>query len=174
MDPQVFKDSTLEKLGGLIKDYKERDWRFTNLCGSTVDDKVELLYTFSQGEELENVRILIDNDTEVPAVSPVYPVAFYFENEIHDLFGVDFKGITVDFGGEFFETSIPTPMNPLSNEAEQFLAERIAENTAGDATQGASEEASQKNEAHAALETSVEGSATQDKTQTDEKEATNG
>lgn len=121
MDPQVFIDTTLEKLDAQIQSYKERDWRFTNLCGSTVENQVELLYTFSAGEEMENLRVLVDSNQVVPAVSPVFPVAFYFENEVHDLFGISFEGIAIDFEGTFFKTSVPTPMNPASASAEQYL-----------------------------------------------------
>jgi ech hydrogenase subunit D len=122
MEPQVFKDIELAQLANMVKDYKERAWRLTNLCGSSVEGKVELLYSFSADEELENLRVLVANDEEVPAVSPLYPCAFMFENETHDLYGVRFTGMTLNYEGAFYPTSVPTPMNPASAAAERFLA----------------------------------------------------
>ena len=122
MASQVFKDISLDQLTERVKSYKERGWRFANLCGSTVGDKVELLCSFAQGEELENLSFFVENGDIVPAVSPLYPSAFLNENETSELFGVKFKGTILDFGGCFYPTSVPTPMNPSSLEAQEYLA----------------------------------------------------
>ena len=122
MDPQIFMDISLHQLEGMAKDYKERGWRFVNLCASTVDDKVELLCTFSNHEELENLRFFVEEGEVVPAMSPLFPNAFMFENETHDLYGITFKGCIIDFGGKFYSPSVPTPMNPNSAAATEFSA----------------------------------------------------
>lgn len=122
MDSQVYIPIQLDAFAGRVKNYKERGWRFVNLCGSTVGDKVELLCSFAEENKLENLSLLVAKDEPVPAVSPVYPSAFFFENETKDLFGVQFADMTLDFGGTFYPTSVPTPMNPHSLEAEAFAA----------------------------------------------------
>ncbi|MDR1088758.1 MAG: NADH-quinone oxidoreductase subunit C [Coriobacteriales bacterium] len=122
MDPQVFRDIELDELEGQIRSYRERGWRLANLCGSSVGDKVELLYSFSDGPELENLRMLVDNGQKIPAVSPLYPNAFVFENEARDLYGVVFEGGLIDYGGRFYSPSVPTPMNPASLPAQEYLA----------------------------------------------------
>jgi len=114
MDPQVFIDRALPQLHTQTQDYKDKGWRFVNMCGSTIDTGVELLYSFSQGEAFENLRLCVGVDDEVPSISDLYFNSFVFENEAHDLFGVEIKGIAIDFGGNFYATSIPTPMNPHS------------------------------------------------------------
>jgi ech hydrogenase subunit D len=48
---------------------------------------------------------------EVPSVSMIYPNAFLYENEIHDLFGVPIKNITIDYGGRLYQTAIKTPLS---------------------------------------------------------------
>jgi ech hydrogenase subunit D len=148
MDPQVFIDIELAELEGRTKAYKERGWGFANLCGSTVGSEVELLCTFTHGEEMENLRLLVSKEDEVPALSPLFPSAFFFENETKDLFGVQFKGISIDFGGKFYPTSVPTPMNPASLAALQYLEAAVpaktddaplegdASNTRGEASRG--------------------------------------
>ena len=130
MDPQVFIDIQLSQLGGHIKDYKSRGWRLVNVNASSVQKQVELLYTFSSGEELESLRVLIDSGQKVPAASPTYPNAFIFENEARDLYGVEFTGGIIDFGGKFYGPSVPSPMNPSSEEAQEYLAAAPAQQSA--------------------------------------------
>ena len=122
MQAQVFKDIPLDQFTSLVEGYKERGWRFANLCGSTVGDKVELLCSFALGEEFENLSVIVGKEDTVFAVSPFFPSAFLNENETHDLYGIAFKGMTLDYGGRFFVTSVPTPMNPGSRQAGEFLA----------------------------------------------------
>ncbi len=130
MDPQVFIPLELGEFLNRVKSYKEKGWRFANLCGSTVGDKVELLCSFSRAAKLENFSILVAKDEVVPAISPLFPSAFFFENETHDLYGVQFADMTLDFGGRFYPTSVPTPMNPYSLKAEAYLANSEGEEAA--------------------------------------------
>ena len=46
----------------------------------------------------------------VPSVSELFPNAFMFENEMHDLFGVEVSGITLDYRGGFYHLHVPAPM----------------------------------------------------------------
>jgi hypothetical protein len=119
--PQVFIDIPIDELHERIEDYDRRGWRFVNICGSTVGDEVELIYSFSKGLPLENLRFTIDTETAIPSVSDCFPNAFFFENETHDLFGVKFSNISIDFDGEFYTVSVPTPMNPRSLAAREAL-----------------------------------------------------
>ncbi|MDR1422532.1 MAG: NADH-quinone oxidoreductase subunit C [Coriobacteriales bacterium] len=108
--PQVFIDIKPSELAERVQDYCERGWRFVNLCGVTVEGGVELIYSFSDGYPLENLRFVTDLSEPIDSVSTRFPNAFFFENETHDLFGVQFAGISIDFDGEFYTVSIPEPM----------------------------------------------------------------
>jgi len=118
----VFINITLDQFTKEVEGYKERGWRFANLCGSTVGDKVEILCSFAQEQEIENLSMLVEKGEQVPAVSTIYPSSFLYENEIFELFGVKFEGTILDYNGSLYVTSVPTPMNPGSLEAEEFLA----------------------------------------------------
>jgi Ni,Fe-hydrogenase III component G len=115
--PQVFIDIAHTELRERIEGYAARGWRFVNICGSTVEGGVELIYSFSEGPLLENLRFVVDNETSLPSISDLFPNSFFFENETHDLFGVGFSDISIDFGGKLYAVSVPTPMNPYSTEA---------------------------------------------------------
>lgn len=122
MDPQVFIEIELGQLASRVDGYKSRGWRLVNVCCSSVEGRTELLYTFSAGEALENLRLLVDSDEKIPAISPLYPNAFFFENEARDLYGIEFEGGILDYGGRFYSPSVPTPMNPSSLQAGEYLA----------------------------------------------------
>jgi hypothetical protein len=122
MDPQVFIDITPSEMRAKTQQYFDRGWRFVNIHGSTVDGGVELIYAFSDFEPLENLRFVLPNGASLPTITDLFPSSFFFENETHDLFGVNFEDISIDFGGEFYTVSLPTPMNPASAQAKEALA----------------------------------------------------
>jgi ech hydrogenase subunit D len=129
-DPQVFIDIQLPALRSKVEAYHAKGWRFVNLNGSTVPDGVELIYAFSDQEPIENLRLVVGSTDEVPSISDLYFNSFFFENETHDLYGVNIKGIAIDFGGKFYKTSVPTPFNPASEQAQIRLIERNAADAA--------------------------------------------
>jgi ech hydrogenase subunit D len=117
MDPQVFIDLAAPDLPSKVQEYADRGWRFVNLCGSTVEGGVELIYSFSNGEPFENLRLIAGPDDDIPSISEIYFNSFVFENELHALFGTRVTGMVIDFGDSFYATSVPTPMNPVSPDA---------------------------------------------------------
>ncbi len=50
---------------------------------------------------------------ELQSVTAIYPYAFIYENEMHDLFGVTFKNLALDYGGKFFKIAEEKPWNPV-------------------------------------------------------------
>jgi hypothetical protein len=157
MDPQVFVDIDQSALRPQVESYHARKWRFVNICASTVPEGVELLYSFSDGEPFENLRLVVPNGAELPSVSDLYLNAFYFENETHDLFGVVFKGIAIDFGGKFYDLSVPTPMNPASVQARAAMREQAA--GAAQASEGGTDACATGAEAAADSDTGADVSA---------------
>ena len=58
----------------------------------------------------KNLRLQIPvENARLPSVSGVYFCAFIYENEIHDLFGISFDGLVLDFKGHLYTTAVPTP-----------------------------------------------------------------
>ncbi len=67
--------------------------------------------------------------TTVPERHRQFLAAFVFENEVHDLFGVDIEGIAIDFGGNFYAVAQKEPMTIISPEqkAAREKARKVAE-----------------------------------------------
>jgi len=113
-EPQIFTDITLAEVHDLAAAYKAKGWRFVALSGSLIESsgQIELIYSYSEHDQLENRRLLIQPDQAVPSVSDIFFNALVFENEVHDLFGVTITDIAIDFSGKFYNVREPVPMNP--------------------------------------------------------------
>ena len=65
-----------------------------------------------QDHELSHLKLTIPEEEEVQSITGEYWGAFIYENEMHDLFGITFENLALDYGGRFFKVSEPTPWNP--------------------------------------------------------------
>ncbi|MFU0782227.1 MAG: NADH-quinone oxidoreductase subunit C [Thermoanaerobacterium thermosaccharolyticum] len=62
---------------------------------------------------MDNIHIVTDGKN-VPSVSDVYSCALLVENEIKELFGVEFDGLVVDFGGNLM-LGESSPISPQAD-----------------------------------------------------------
>jgi ech hydrogenase subunit D len=99
----------IEELSTKVQEFYAKEYRLVQI-GCTKTEGYELNYSFDQNYHYINLRIILNStDTPVPSVSDIYGNAFLYENEIHDLFGISFSGLTLDYKGTFYKTSIKTP-----------------------------------------------------------------
>lgn len=134
-EEQVFQRIDVDDLLNRVESYHDDGWRFVQLCGTTLDGgAVEVVYTFSRLDDLklENLVMDVEPGTKVPSITDQFLAAFVFENETHDLFGVEFENIAIDFRGRFYDVSVPTPMNPKSVFANGSIAVGILETGEGE------------------------------------------
>jgi len=95
---------------------KGAGFRLGQACATVIDEGVEFLYSFEKNEKLKNIKFTIPgNKLELQSISPIYWAAFIYENEMHDLFGVKFRNLALDYQGHFFRVSEPTPWNPKAS-----------------------------------------------------------
>ena len=80
----------LEKhdLVGVVAQLFAEGYRLVQIGCSTLPAAYELNYSFDKDYRFKNLRITAAPGEEVPSISVIYPNAFLYENEIHDLFGV--------------------------------------------------------------------------------------
>lgn len=112
---QDFRSIPLDKLIDTCKERKNEGYRLAQLCPKLErDDSITLIYTFVKESEMINYKVsgIKKGVTEVPSVTELFIAAFVFENEAHDLFGVNVVGNLIDFKGKFysFAEGVEAPM----------------------------------------------------------------
>jgi ech hydrogenase subunit D len=96
-----------------VADIKSAGYRFGQACATKTEGGVDLLYSFEKDETLKNLKVSLDEKKPgIQSISGIYWPAFIYENEMHDLFGVTFKNLALDYGGHFFKMAKKTPWNP--------------------------------------------------------------
>ena len=78
-------------------------------CATRIPDGYEILYTFGKDYEVKQLKVTLSEDQEVSSITSAFPCAFIYENEMHDLFGVQIKMINIDYEGTLYRTAIETP-----------------------------------------------------------------
>jgi NADH:ubiquinone oxidoreductase subunit C len=109
-EPQHFVTIEPSALLETAKKYKDEGYRFVQCAATRVEGGVQMTYSFDKDLVLYNVHVPVAEGQTIPSVTPFFPAAFVFENETHELFGVDISGISVDFKGKFYTLAISTPM----------------------------------------------------------------
>ena len=60
--------------------------------------------------EVANLRVCVTSADEIPSVGGIFPAAFMFENEMHDLYRLTVVDMNLDYRGGFYHLHIPAPM----------------------------------------------------------------
>lgn len=97
--------------------HKEDGWRFVQILCTNTDEGIDVQYTYMKDGHLKNYTVAgVQKGTKLPSITDTFLAAFVFENESHDLFGVDIEGIAIDFKGNFYQVSEKVPMTIMSPE----------------------------------------------------------
>lgn len=101
VEPAALRDEAARRHAG--------GWRLVQICCTTLAETFEINYSFALPGRFEHLRVVLPRATPtVTSITPSYSAAFAYENEIHDLFGVTFEGLTLNYNGAFFKTSVAT------------------------------------------------------------------
>lgn len=87
-------------------------YRLVQVCcvNNASGNSFEITYSFDRAYELMNVRVQVSkDDAVVPSITDQYLAAFTYENELQDLFGLKVPGMKLNFNGNFYRLSVPTP-----------------------------------------------------------------
>ena len=88
-----------------VKRFSDRGARMVQLGCTQDGETFELNYSFEVDGTFENLRVCTNGNEAIPSVSNLYLCAFIYENEIHDLYGISFEGIAVDYKGTLIKTA---------------------------------------------------------------------
>ena len=110
-EPQEIIPIQKDTLLGAVSDLFARGYRMVQIGCTTLDNAYELNYSFDKDYHFKNLRVTAQREDEIQSISVIYPNAFLYENEIHDLFGIKIKNMSVDYRGAFYRTAIKTPFS---------------------------------------------------------------
>ena len=89
---------------------KGEGYRLAAITAATVEgQQYEVTYSFGLDGNLQHYRVVISPGDVLPSISGIYPGAFVYENEMHDLFGIEVHGLRLDYKGTFIRTHIRYP-----------------------------------------------------------------
>lgn len=157
-----FVDLPLEELLTRVQTLKHEGIRFVQMCAETTERGIDLLYTFYD-ETTQNALNLcvygIDESSRVPSIQGLYFAAFSYENEAHDLYGVRFVNMKLDFGDHFFNLATSEPMTiitpEMKAEREKLAKKKAAAAAKAEAAAKKAREAAEAAQAERALGTSA-------------------
>ena len=122
---QRFEELSPEDVPGKAEELKAEGYRMVQICGITGEGATELVYSFDRDHSMVNYNVTVPFGTAVKSITPTYWEAFVYENEIHDLFDVEFEDSQLDYKGNFFRTGTKTPWKgPGAKGAERWERER--------------------------------------------------
>ena len=152
---QHFEDISIDDILSVAEREHEAHSRFVQVLCINGEEGIDLVYSYQktadQGYAVHNYRVHgVKPETHIPSVTKFYLVAFPFENEAHDLFGVQVDDIAIDFKGGFYKVAMDKPMTVISP-AQKAAREKAAKLAAAKAAKAAkaAQEAASKTEAAA-------------------------
>jgi ech hydrogenase subunit D len=110
-EPQEIMPTGKNDLVGMVAQLFAEGYRLVQIGCTTLPSAYEVNYSFDKDYRFKNLRVTVAPGEEVPSISAIYPNAFLYENEIHDLFGVAIKNINIDYRGTLYRTAIKTPFS---------------------------------------------------------------
>ncbi len=107
-------ETTPELLLKNVMEIKNRGFRLSQACAALIKDTIELSYSFAHDDtyEFETLRIVTDQETEIPSITEIMPAAVFYENEMKELFGVNIKMINLDYDNKLYRIEVESPMAP--------------------------------------------------------------
>ena len=146
---QHFEDISIDDILSVAEREHEAHSRFVQVLCINGEEGTDLVYSYQktadQGYTVHNYRVHgVKPETHIPSVTKFYLVAFPFENEAHDLFGVQVDDIAIDFKGGFYKVAMDKPMTVISpaQKAAREKAAKLAAAKAAKAAKAAQEVAS--------------------------------
>ena len=157
-----FVDVPLDDLLERVQTLKHDGIRFVQMCAETTEAGIDLLYTFydeTRDRALNLCVYGITEDSRVPSIQDQYFAAFSYENEAHDLYGVRFVNMKLDFGGHFFNLACSEPMTiitpEIKKEREKLAKVKAAQAVKAEAAAKKAREAAETAQAERAMGTSA-------------------
>jgi ech hydrogenase subunit D len=110
---QTVDEVGAEALAAEVDALKLDHWRLVQILCVAGEDSYELDYSFGGGYAMRTLRVTVGARDPVPSITPFYPAAFLYENEIRDLFGVRIERIGLDWEGKVYDVAKDRPFSKV-------------------------------------------------------------
>jgi ech hydrogenase subunit D len=84
--------------------------------------EIEISYGLDKDFDMVVFRIYVKTETAIPSMTPLFPGAYLYENEINELYGMNIEGIVPDFRGNFYQVGEKRHFNPAIVASESGMA----------------------------------------------------
>ncbi|OGT07013.1 MAG: hypothetical protein A2103_01650 [Gammaproteobacteria bacterium GWF2_41_13] len=90
-------------------------YRLVQIGCTKQSDHFQIDYTFDKEYRFYNLRLSIPLDhPTLPSISHLIMPAFLYENEMHDLFGIQVSDMILDYQGKFYNIAKKAPFATIS------------------------------------------------------------
>lgn len=104
---RTFEPITVDTLTEKVRSLRQEGWRLVQISATRLPQDLQLTYSFDLESRLANYRLVLPAEgARIPSISSIYWCAFLYENELHDLFGLQVDGMAIDFKGNFYRTAV--------------------------------------------------------------------
>ena len=105
---------------------KHRDYRLIQICAANAGDGYDVTYSFGKEYKMVSLRLSIMPDDEIVSISDIYAPAYLYENEMHDLFGITVKMMSMDYHGNLYriKNRAPYRKEPAASQPEKAAAQQ--------------------------------------------------
>ncbi|HEX9063090.1 MAG TPA: NADH-quinone oxidoreductase subunit C [Clostridia bacterium] len=106
---EITKDELLTE----VQNMWYNGYRFvTSSCVSLAEGATDVIYHFDKAWSMKNFKLKVSKGEEIPSISNIYFCAILVENEMKELFGLNIKGIAIDYGGHMLlsDDELNSPM----------------------------------------------------------------
>ncbi|KJJ85971.1 ech hydrogenase subunit D [Candidatus Omnitrophus magneticus] len=112
IENQEMRQVTSSELTKQVELMKKDNYRLVQIGCTSIAEIMEINYSFDKAYKFVNLKVIVPaKEHVIPSISGIYPNAFFYENEIHDLFGINIVNISIDYKGNFYRTSVKFPFN---------------------------------------------------------------
>ncbi len=106
-------ETTAEALPARVWQTRQEGYRFVTMTCTDLGDSHDILYHFDRNYSLRHFRLRLPRGECLASISSIFFAAILVENEIKDLFGIEFSGLAIDYKGRFI-LSDGAPLAPLN------------------------------------------------------------
>lgn len=147
---QTYTNISVSEIHTVAQKEKAKHNRCIQMSCTKTDDGIDVLYSFRSAEGISGITNYVvhglSDHASIPSIQNIYPAMFPFENEAHDLFGINVCHMNIDFEGSFYRLNTKSPMTIVSPEQikRKERAKKIAQARAKKAARKKSESISQQ------------------------------